>query len=139
MVFGLFSTFLSILCAKVLNSSSLNIFCSSSSLGSFTLSSSMLSEMFTSVLMVARNFENRIFSVFSSTFFFRAPVSRWVFCSSCSMEPNCFISFTAVFSPTPGHPGILSAVSPISPSRSITCEVLLISYFCFTSSTPISS
>lgn len=53
-------------------------------------------------------------------FFFSAPFSLSVCASSCSTPPNSLISFTAVFSPTPGHPGMLSAESPISPRRSIT-------------------
>ena len=32
-------------------------------------------------------------------------------------------------SPTPGHPGILSAVSPMSASKSITCRGTLMPYF----------
>ena len=47
--------------------------------------------------------------------------------------------FWAVFSPTPGQPGILSEASPINPKRSITCSGRSTPNFSFTRSTPITS
>ena len=44
-------------------------------------------------------------STCSSTFFFIAPFSWSMLASKFSMLPNSLMSFTAVFSPTPGHPG----------------------------------
>ena len=90
----------------------------------------------TSVLMVTRNFENFICSVFSSTFFFIAPFSWSVLANRLSIDPNWLMSFTAVFSPTPGHPGTLSAVSPIRPNRSITWSVCVMPYLAHTSAGP---
>ena len=43
------------------------------------------------------------------------------------MLPYSPINFFAVFSPTPGTPGILSTASPHKPSISITCIGSLIS------------
>ena len=93
----------------------------------------------TSILMVARNREKIICSLFSSILVFNAPLSSLVRSSKASMLPNSFRSFTAVFSPTPGQPGILSEVSPIKPNKSITCSWLCSSYLAFTSSGPITS
>ena len=55
------------------------------------------------------------------------------------MDPNSVMSFTAVFSPTPGQPGKLSAESPISANRSMTWSVDSMPYFAHTSSGPIFS
>ena len=109
---------------------------SASLLASVVRKASRSSWMGTSVLMVTRNLENLICSMFSSTFFFIAPFSWSVFSSRLSIEPNWLISFTAVFSPTPGQPGTLSAVSPIRPRRSMTWSVLLMPYFSQTSVGP---
>jgi len=49
------------------------------------------------------------------------------------------MSFTAVFSPTPGQPGKLSAESPIRASRSTTVCVVGMPYFSHTSRGPIVS
>ena len=38
------------------------------------------------------------------------------------MLPHCWMRVQAVFSPTPGQPGMLSLESPISPRMSITCK-----------------
>ena len=112
---------------------------SSDRLGSSTFNASISNSIGTSVLIVARNFEKAICSLLVSTFVLRAPLS-WSVCSNkFSMLPNSLISFWAVFSPTPGQPGILSEASPIKPSRSMTCRVDDRSYFAFTSSGPIIS
>ncbi len=110
-----------------------------SRLGADILSASRSRSIGTSVLIVTRNFENSICSLFSSTFFFNAPFSSSVRASRLSIDPNCVMSFTAVFSPTPGQPGTLSDVSPIRPSRSITCVVDSMPYFSHTSFSPIFS
>ncbi len=44
----------------------------------------------------------------------------FAFSSTVSRLPYCCSSFRAVFSPTPGTPGMLSDLSPISPLRSIS-------------------
>ena len=69
---------------------------------------------------VARNFDMRMSSVCASTFVFSAPLSWSVWLMRFSTFPNCAMSFTAVFSPTPGQPGKLSALSPMSARRSMT-------------------
>ena len=99
----------------------------------------MSSWMGTSVLMVARNLEKTICSLFVSTFVFRAPFNWSVLASRFSMLPNWAMSFCAVFSPTPGQPGMLSDASPIRPSMSMTCRVDWMSNFALTSSVPITS
>ena len=91
--------------------------------GSFRGSSSRLfssKSTGTSILIVARKREKIICSLFSSILVLSAPFSSSVLCSNTSILPNSFSSFTAVFSPTPGQPGILSDASPIKPSKSIT-------------------
>ena len=52
------------------------------------------------------------------------------------MLENCWISCFAFFSPIEGTPGILSEESPQCPNMSITCEGVVISKRCHTSSTP---
>ncbi len=125
--------------ARVLNSSSLNMAKSFSRSSGRRTRSSGREATGTSVLMVARNFENSICRALSSIFFFSAPFSLSVLAKRFSIEPKSFISFTAVFSPTPGHPGILSILSPMSARRSITWAVELIPYLRQTSSGPRSS
>ena len=49
-----------------------------------------------------------------STFSFSLPFSSSACATSSSTEPNSWTSFAAVFSPTPGTPGMLSEVSPLS-------------------------
>ena len=124
---------------SVRNSSSSKIRRSESSSACSRTSLSISSWIGTSILIVARNLEKVISSLLVSTFVFKAPFS-WSVCSSrFSILPNSAISFWAVFSPTPGQPGILSEASPISPSMSITCAGDWISNFAFTSSMPITS
>ena len=121
---------------RLRNSSSENSFRTSSRSMSCSFSSSSEKGRGMSVRMVARSRESSICCSLSVTLFFSAPLS-WSFPdSSASIPPNCFISVTAVYSPTPGQPGMLSELSPISPSRSITFFGLSIPYFAFISSGP---
>ena len=103
---------------------------------SFLARRSMSSSIGTSFLIVARNFENSTFSRLARSFSLSLPLHS----SMCSYIPsmllNCCMSWVAVFSPTPGHPGILSAVSPIRPSMSITWEVSRMEYFSLISASP---
>ena len=132
-------SFLNIRSINVRNSSSSKILRSASSSACSRTSEFMSSWIGTSILIVARNFEKMIISRFVSTFVFNAPFN-WSVCSRrFSMLPNSAINFWAVFSPTPGHPGILSEESPISPSISITCAGDWISNLAFTCSIPITS
>ena len=121
---------------SVLNSSSSKIFRKPTSSGFSIFIFSMSNSTGTSVLMVARKYDILISSIAASTFSRSLPFILSVFSSKFATEPNSFISLTAVFSPTPGHPGKLSAESPMSARRSITWEVFSISYF---SHTPFSS
>gem|GEM_PF-3618831 len=107
---------------NVRNSSSVYIARSASRSGALSAHSSSLSVMGTSVLMVAKNFEKRIWSACVSTFSLSAPLSSPLCASRFSTEPYCCTSFSAVLGPTPGQPGMLSAVSPMSPSMSMTCS-----------------
>ena len=127
------------LSAKFLNSSSSKISRSLSASTGQRQSSSSSKVKGTSVFIVARNFENFICSIFSSTFLRRAPLSLSVLFSNSSMLPNSCINLVAVFSPIPGHPGILSEVSPINPKISITCLGCSIPNFCLISSIPLIS
>ena len=131
--------FLSTRSMSVRNSNSSKIFLSSSSFGSSRTRAFMSSLMGTSILIVARNLEKIIISRLFSTFVFNAPFSLSVCSRRFSILPNSLISFCAVFSPTPGHPGILSEASPINPSMSITCWVDWMSNLAFTCSIPITS
>ena len=54
----------------------------------------------------------------ASTFSFCLPFSMSVWATSSSTEPNWFTSLAAVLSPTPGTPGMLSLVSPLSATKS---------------------
>ncbi|MPM71892.1 hypothetical protein SDC9_118863 [bioreactor metagenome] len=115
---------------NVLNSSSSNISLIAVSFISFLFRLSISISIGTSVFIVAKNFENKICSLFSSIFVLSVPFSLFVFLSKFSTDPNSSSSFSAVFGPTPGQPGILSDVSPIRPSKSITwhgCETLYFS------------
>ena len=73
-----------------------------------------------SILIVAKNLENSIIFRLVSTFVFNAPFNSSVWESRFSMLPYWAMSFCAVFSPTPGQPGMLSDESPISPNISMT-------------------
>ena len=138
-VFCLFSPFLINLSASFENSSSVNIFCSSASSMSLMRRASRSSAMGTSQRMVARKRDIRMSSVAASTFSRSLPLMSAVFDRRVSMSPNCVMSLTAVFSPTPGQPGKLSAESPIRAKRSITCWGELMPYFSVTSSGPMTS
>ena len=124
---------------KVRNSSSSNNVCIFSSSGSSRFSASRSRVIGASVLMVARKRLSSMSSTFSSTFFFNAPLSSSRRVSRVGMSPNSAMSFCAVFSPTPGHPGMLSDASPMSPKRSMTCSGRSMPNFSFTRSTPITS
>ena len=67
------------------------------------------------LLITARGAFSSIFS-FSLLFFMESTEAM-----RFSTEPYSCRSFVAVFSPTPGMPGILSEESPISPFKSINC------------------
>ena len=134
-----FSALFSKRLAKLLNSNSVNISCSLAVSGSFSRSCSRSNSSGTSVRMVAKNFDILMSSTAPSTFSRIFPFSCAVFSSSFSTVPNSLISLDAVFSPTPGQPGKLSAESPISAKRSITCKGEDMLYFWFTSSGPIVS
>ena len=95
--------------------------------------------MGTSVRMVARNFDMRISSTAPSTFSRNLPFIFAEFSRMESMLPNSAMSLVAVFGPTPGQPGKLSAESPISASRSMTWMGEWSSYFSQTSFGPIVS
>ena len=107
---------------KVLNSNSSN---TSLKTGSFTASNSnpliskstgtCVSIVANHLLILACSTCNRIFSC-------NFPLSLSVFSKMASMLPNSWINFLAVFSPTPGTPGILSDASPHKPKISITCR-----------------
>ena len=90
---------------------------------SCTLHSSNFTPSLQSVLIVASFLLRRA----SFVLFFTASFARFgVISSTCAMAfstvPNNVNIFTAVFSPTPGTPGILSEESPISPLRSMICS-----------------
>ncbi len=73
--------------------------------------------------IVASFFDNTASAAFSRSFSCSfAPGTLSIFASTFSTDPNSAISFVAVFSPTPGTPGMLSDVSPIRPFRSTTCS-----------------
>ena len=124
---------------SVRNSISSKIFRSASSSGVSLFNFSMFSSMGTSVLMFARNFEKVIISLLVSTLVLSVPFSSLEWERRFSMFPNWAISFCAVFSPTPGQPGMLSDESPINPSISMTCKGDSMLNLAFTSSTPITS
>ena len=128
-----------ILFAKVLNSNSAKISRSFASSGFWISKTSSCSSMGTSVLIVARNFDILISSVAASTFNRILPFSWVVFESRPSTDPNALISFTAVFSPTPGQPGKLSTASPISASKSMTCSGRSTPYFAWICCGPMMS
>ena len=121
---------------RVLNSNSLKIAKSFSRSAGLRWRSEISTSTGTSVQIVARYLENRICSLFSSTFFLSAPLSSSVRSTRLSTLSKSLISLIAVFSPTPGHPGMLSILSPIKARRSITCEVRWIPYRSHTSFSP---
>ncbi len=118
------------LLAIVLNSNSSKTAFKSCRFTSLYFSSSSLKSTGTSKTMVASIFESLACSAFSSTLCLNFSLFiSLVFSSIFSMEPNCSINFWAVFSPTPGTPGILSTASPQSPRMSINCSGSFIPYF----------
>ena len=74
----------------------------------------------TSSMIVTKSWLNLAFSAPSCKPVLARLLDTWsAFSSAPSKEPYFFISFTAVFSPTPETPGTLSELSPINPRRSI--------------------
>ena len=82
----------------------------------------------TSRMMVTSSFESIACSLLFSRFSFCLPLSWSVDSRIFSMEPNCLMSFLAVFSPIPGTPGMLSAASPQRPRMSMTCDTRSMSH-----------
>ena len=135
-IFGFDSPLLRNLLISVLNSNSSNIARNLVSSGCSTLSSSKSSCIGTSVRIVARNFDILISSTAFSTFSRSLPLISSVCWSILSMLPNWLINLAAVFSPTPGQPGKLSAESPINANRSMTWAGVGMPYFSPTSFSP---
>ena len=84
----------------------------------------------------ANSLESKPSSLLASIFSFIFPFSLSVFANRFSIEPNSAKNFLAVFSPTPGKPGILSTASPIIPRKSITCSGYSTPNFSCTSGIP---
>ncbi len=110
---------------NLLNSSSRKISLSVSATGSDSAKSSRLYSRGTFVAMVAR----RLLNVACSPNCARASIS--LFLGSCSRFARRFsrvsyslINATAVFSPIPGTPGMLSIESPARPITSVICSGL---------------
>ena len=118
-----------ILLPNVLNSSSLNISVSAALFFSFKRKSSSLKLTGTLVMMVASFLLIMADFLPARTFSPIEPVILSAFSKTPSNVPYNFKSLAAVFSPTPGIPGILSEASPIKPSISTTCSTLSISHF----------
>jgi len=72
----------------------------------------------TSFLIVASCLDSSALSCPASTFCLSAPFSSWAWSRRFSTWWYSDSSFSAVFSPTPGMPGMLSELSPIRPFRS---------------------
>ena len=104
---------------KVLNSNSSKMLLIASSLIGLRSNLSTSISKGTSVLIVTRCLERSICSLFSSTFFLRAPFNLSVFSNRFSIFPKSVSRVSALLGPTPGHPGMLSDASPINPNRSI--------------------
>ena len=136
---GFICTFLGLLRTRLandLNSNSVKISSSFVLSGSTRFKSSILISTGTSVRMVARNFDILISSTAPSTFSRSLPFTWEEFSIRPSTLPNSLISLMAVFSPTPGQPGKLSAESPIRARRSITWSGEVMLYFSSISCTP---
>ena len=71
-------------------------------------------------MIVANFLHNKPISFEDSIFSLILPCNSCAFANRPSIVSYCFKNFWAVFSPTPGIPGILSAASPIIPKKSIT-------------------
>ena len=69
------------------------------------------------LLMIADALPARTFSPIE-------PVILSALSNTFSSVSYCFNNLAAVFSPTPGIPGILSDASPINPNISTTCSTL---------------
>lgn len=100
------------LCRKVRKPSAVNRWRSASRSGSWRRRSWRPKSSGTSVRMVARYFEKRICSSFSVTFFLSEPVSSSLCSRRSSTLPKRASSFCAVFSPTPGQPGMCRRCRP---------------------------
>ena len=137
--FCFFSPLLRNLSNRLLNSSSLKSFVNLSGLGSTTFSSSRLRSTGTSVLIVAKNFDILISSTAASIFSRSLPFTSDERLMSSSTEPNSLMSLAAVFSPTPGQPGKLSALSPMRANKSLTCSGVFTPYLSSISLEPIIS
>ena len=109
----------------LLKFNSLNISKTLSLSHSSTLKFSKVSAIGTSKLIVPNVFDINANSLLSTIFSLCFPFSPSSFFSiasyNFSIEPNFFINVNAVFSPTPGTPGILSELSPCNPFTSISC------------------
>ena len=106
--------------AMVLNSNSANTSFNFSSFGSFLTKDSTSILIGTCVSIVANFLLSKPCSANSSNFSFILPFNSWVWAITPSMVSYCLMSFLAVFSPTPGIPGMLSTESPHKPRISIT-------------------
>ena len=106
---------------KVRNSSSSSTGPSASALGCSSAMASKSSSKGMSTMMVASWRDKNASSLDDSTRSFVFPLSASRLSYRPSMLPNCWRNLMAVFSPTPGMPGMLSALSPIMPNRSMTC------------------
>ena len=109
----------------LLKLSSLNISSTFSLFHSSTLKSSNVSEIGTCKFIVPNVFDinanSLLFTIFSLCFPFKSSSPFSIFLYKFSIEPYLWINDKAVFSPTPGTPGILSEVSPCNPFTSINC------------------
>ena len=119
---------------KVLNTSKTASFCHCVSFKSWTFFS-----IGTSVFIVPKVLDNIAKSLFSNNFSFNLPLIAFGLSSNVLYILSIFlyslINSSAVFSPTPGTPGILSEVSPISPFTSISW-IGFTPYFSIISSSP---
>ena len=120
--FSVFRFPFSVLLSSWRNSSSSYMCCRALWSGSLISSAFISSVMGASFTIVANQWLCLMRSAFSVTFLCMAPFSLSVLFSRFSMLPHCWMRVQAVFSPTPGQPGMLSLESPISPRMSITCR-----------------
>ena len=84
------------------------------------------------LLMIAKSFPCFTFSP-------TAPFILSALSSTDSSDPYSANNFAAVFSPTPGIPGILSTASPIMANMSITWSTFCMFHFSHTSAGPMIS
>ena len=106
---------------REVNCISVKISASSSRLGSSITSFSSSKSTGTLSSMVASFFESIICSWKLTMFSFCFPFSLSALASRFSTLPHSPMSLQAVFSPTPGTPGMLSLASPQSARMSISC------------------